>query len=174
MELQNSRKASEKSSALGKPGFSSFDTVTDSLRFNGLMGGPHVQFLLACRTLRLRGLEMAEKTILEKAGEAVGFGIAMAEDLAGGVKAAVGAAVTTVTEVLKPAPAKKAVAKKAITKTPTKTTAKRAVTKKAAKKKLLTKVSKKVGNKTAAKKAAAKKTAKKANKKTGKKAARRR
>ena len=44
---------------------------------------------------------MAEKTIVEKAGEAVGFGIAMAEDLAGAVETAVGAALTTVTEVLK-------------------------------------------------------------------------
>jgi hypothetical protein len=47
---------------------------------------------------------MAEKTMVEKAGEAVGFGIAMAEDVAGAVKTAVGAAVTTVTEVLKKTP----------------------------------------------------------------------
>ena len=43
---------------------------------------------------------MAEKTIVEKAAEAVGYGIAMAEDVAGSVKTAVGAAVTTVTGVL--------------------------------------------------------------------------
>ena len=51
---------------------------------------------------------MAEKTILEKAAEAVGFGMAMAEDVAGSVKTAVGSAVTTVTEVLTKSPAKKA------------------------------------------------------------------
>ena len=51
---------------------------------------------------------MTEKTMVEKAGEAVGFGIAMAEDVAGAVKIAVGDAVTTVTEVLKKAPAAKA------------------------------------------------------------------
>ena len=44
---------------------------------------------------------MADKTMVEKAGEAVGFGIALAEDVAGAVKTAVGAAVTTVTKVLK-------------------------------------------------------------------------
>ena len=42
---------------------------------------------------------MPEKTMVERAGEAVGYGIAMAEDAAGAVKTAVGAAVTTVTEV---------------------------------------------------------------------------
>ena len=60
---------------------------------------------------------MAEKTIVEKAGEAVGFGMAMAEDVAGTVKSAVGAAVARVTEALKKEPATKApvkqVAKKA-------------------------------------------------------------
>lgn len=50
--------------------------------------------------------------MVEKAGEAVGFGIAMAEDVAGVVKTAVGAAVTTVTEVLKKAPATKAPVKR--------------------------------------------------------------
>jgi hypothetical protein len=50
---------------------------------------------------------MAEETILEKAGKAVGFGMAMAEDLAGTVKTAVGTAVTTVTDVLSKAPAKR-------------------------------------------------------------------
>jgi hypothetical protein len=49
---------------------------------------------------------MAEKTIVEKVGEAVGFGIAMAEDMAGAAKTAVSTAVTTVTEVLKKSPAK--------------------------------------------------------------------
>jgi hypothetical protein len=39
---------------------------------------------------------MAEKTMIEKAAMAVGFGIAMAEDVAGAAKTAVGAALTTV------------------------------------------------------------------------------
>ena len=92
---------------------------------------------------------MAEKTIVEKAAEAVGYGIAMAEDVAGSVKTAVGAAVTTVTEVLtktpskkatikktaQKAPAKKAVAKKAVQKTPAKKAAKKVVVKKAVAKK---------------------------------------
>jgi ribosomal protein S5 len=43
---------------------------------------------------------MAEKTIVDKAGETVGVGIAMASDVAGAIKTAFGAAVTTVTEVL--------------------------------------------------------------------------
>jgi predicted flap endonuclease-1-like 5' DNA nuclease len=81
---------------------------------------------------------MAEKTIVDKAGETVGVGIAMASDVAGAIKTAIGAAVTTVTEVLKKSPAKKA-AKKAVTKRPaekasSKKTTKKAVTKKAAKK----------------------------------------
>ena len=59
---------------------------------------------------------MAEKTIVEKAAEAVGYGIAMAEDVAGSVKTAVGAAVSTVTDVLTKTPAKKAPAKKTIQK----------------------------------------------------------
>ena len=77
-----------------------------------------------------------EKTILVKAGEAVGFGIAMAEDLAGVVKNAVGTAVTTVTHVLSKAPAeaatKQAPAKKAIQESP----AKKAVNKTVAKSQL--------------------------------------
>src|SRR5271168_1968528 len=63
-------------------------------------------------TQGLGDLRMAEKTLLEKAGAAVGFGMAMAEDVAGTVKTAVGVAVTTVTDVLKTAPAKKARAKR--------------------------------------------------------------
>jgi ribosomal protein S5 len=43
---------------------------------------------------------MAEKTIVDKAGETVGVGIAMASDVAGAIKTAFGAAVTTVTDVL--------------------------------------------------------------------------
>jgi uncharacterized protein YajQ (UPF0234 family) len=93
---------------------------------------------------------MADKTILEKAGEAVGYGMAMAEDLAGGVKTALGAAVTTVTEVLKASPAKKTVTKKAVAKTP----AKKAATKKAVKKAPAKKAVKKAVAKKATKKSA--------------------
>jgi hypothetical protein len=96
---------------------------------------------------------MAEKTIVEKAGMAVGFGMAMAEDVAGTLKTAVEAAVTSVGEALKKGPVKK-VAKKAAKKAP----AKKVATKKAAKK-------------AASKKATAKKAAKKAIKKTGAKKA---
>jgi hypothetical protein len=44
-----------------------------------------LQFVAACKHKRLRDLRMADKTMVEKAGEAVGFGIAMAEDVAGAV-----------------------------------------------------------------------------------------
>ena len=91
---------------------------------------------------------MAEKTMLEKAGEAVGFGIAMAEDVAGVVKTVVGAAVTTVTEVLKKAPATKT-----LNKPVTKTAGKKSTTKRA---------TKKVATKNTPAKKAAKKTVKKA------------
>jgi ribosomal protein S5 len=73
---------------------------------------------------------MAEKTIVDKAGMAVGFGIAAASDVAGAIKTAIGAAATTVTEVLKKEPAKKAVRKKAAKKPPAKKDAKKAVAKK--------------------------------------------
>jgi hypothetical protein len=116
---------------------------------------------------------MVEKTMVEKAGEAVGFGIAMAEDVAGAVKGAVGVAVTKMTRVLKKAPPAKA---------PIKQVAKKAHAKKAAKKAPAAKTIKNPGTKTAgktsptkkaAKKVATKKTpAKKAVKKTVKKAAR--
>ena len=86
---------------------------------------------------------MAEETIVDKAGELVGIGLAAASDVAGAIKTTIGAAVTTVTEVMKKAPAKKA--------------ANKAVTKKAAKKA----PAKKIAKKTAAKKAPAKKSAKK-------------
>jgi hypothetical protein len=108
---------------------------------------------------------MAEKTIVDKSGETIGVGIAMASDVAGAIKTAIGAAVTTVTEVLKKAPAKK-VAKKAVTKkvakrTSPKKAAKKNMTKKAAKKAPAEKVA---GNGVPAKKAAKKatKTVKKA------------
>ena len=114
---------------------------------------------------------MAGKTMLEKAGEAVGFGIAMAEDVAGTVRTAVGAAVTTVTEVLKKAPAgkvpvkqvaKKAAAKKAAKKAPPAQAIKRPTTKTAGKKSTTKKAAKKV----AAKKTPAKKAVKTAKKTT--------
>jgi hypothetical protein len=120
-------------------------------------------------TPRLRDLRVAEKTLVEKAGEAVGFGIAMAEDVAGTVKTAFGAAVTTVTEVLKKAPARKAPAKKTARKTPAKDASKKAMVKKAVKKS----PAKKIAKKAAAKTAPAKKAAKKAVKKTAKKSGRR-
>ena len=59
--------------------------------------------------------------------------IAMATDVAGAIKTAFGAAVTTVTEVLKKAPAKKVAAKKDAPKASAKKAAKKTVTKKAAK-----------------------------------------
>src|ERR1700723_2987529 len=77
---------------------------------------------------------MAEKTVVEKAAEAVGYGIAMAEDVAGSVKTAVGAAVTTVTEVLTKSPSKKATIKKTAQKAPAKKAVQKTRAKKAAKK----------------------------------------
>jgi hypothetical protein len=61
---------------------------------------------------------MAEKTIVDKASQAVGFGMAMAEDAAGAVKTAVGAAVATITDALKKAPGTKAPVKQ-LSKPPT-------------------------------------------------------
>ena len=118
---------------------------------------------------------MAEKTLVEKAGEAVGFGIAMAEDVAGAVKTAVGATVTTVRDVLKKAPATKAPLKQGGKKAPAKKAAKKAPATKAIKKSV-TKTSVKMSNvKKAVQKVVAKKApAKKAVKKTVKKAVRRR
>jgi hypothetical protein len=98
---------------------------------------------------------MAEKTLVVKAGETVGIGMAMASDVAGAIKTAIDAAVTTVTQVLHSAPAKKASAKKA-------------VTKKAAKKA----PAKKIAKKAAAKKTPVKKPAKKTITKPAKKAGR--
>ncbi len=93
---------------------------------------------------------MAEKTILEKAGEKVGYGLAMAEDVAGSVKTAVGGAVATVTEALTPAKkAPKTLAKKVPVKSAPKKVFAKTTAKKTAAKKLPTK-------KTATKKAAKK------------------
>lgn len=81
---------------------------------------------------------MTEKTVVDKAGKTVGIGIAMASDIAGAIKTAIGSALTTVTEVLKKepvkGPVKKTAAKKVGKKTAPKKAAKKAVTKKAAKK----------------------------------------
>lgn len=101
---------------------------------------------------------MAKKTIVDKAGETVGVGIAMASDVAGAIKTAIGGAVTAVTEVLKKEPATKAAKK----------VAKKAVGKKAAPKA----PAKKVAKKAAAKKTVARKAAKKSVKKIAKKAGR--
>jgi ribosomal protein S5 len=81
---------------------------------------------------------MAEKTIVDKAGKTVGIGIAMASDVAGAIKTAIGSALTTMTEVLKKEPVKGA--------------AKKTATKKAGKKTALTKAGKKTVTKKAAKK----------------------
>jgi len=103
---------------------------------------------------------MANKTFVEKAAEKVGYGLAMAEDVAGTVKTAIG----SVAEALKKSPAKKVVnlpAKKTATKQPAKKAAKKSAAKKSAAKK------------SAAKKAPAKKSApKKAAKKLSRKASR--
>jgi hypothetical protein len=121
---------------------------------------------------------MAEKTIVEQAGVVVGVGIAAASDVAGAVKTAFDAAVSSVGDVLKKAPAKKA-AKKAVTKkaakrAPAKAVAKKAPAKKAAKKAPAKKTAAKKtpAKKLAAKKAPAKKAGKKSVKTPAKQAAR--
>jgi hypothetical protein len=95
---------------------------------------------------------MAEKTIVDKAGETVGVGIAMASDVAGVIKTAFSAAVTTVSEVLKKAPVKTVPARTTAQKPPVKKAVKKAVTKEAAKKTPAKKVAKKVAVKKAVKK----------------------
>ena len=81
---------------------------------------------------------MANKTFVEKAAEKVGYGLAMAEDVAGTVKTAIG----SVAEALKKSPvrkeAKKAV-KKAARTTPTKKAAKKSAARKAPAKKTVPK-----------------------------------
>jgi hypothetical protein len=104
---------------------------------------------------------MAEKTIVEKAAEKVGYGLAMAEDVAGSVKTAFGSAVATVTNALTPA------------KEAPKPTTKNADVKSAAKKAPVKRAVKKaVAKKTPGKKTAAKKVTKKAVNKPAKKAGR--
>ena len=57
---------------------------------------------------------MAERTIVDKAGEVVGIGMEMAADVVGAIKTAMGAAVSTVREeVVKSVPEKKATKKAA-------------------------------------------------------------
>jgi len=117
---------------------------------------------------------MAEKTMVEKAGEAVGFGIAMAEDVAGVVKTAVGGVITTVADAVKRKPAKKAPVKRVTPKPPAKKapTAKvldKPVTKTGRKRTTAVKPAKAVP----AKKTPAKKAAKKAVKRIDKKTAQR-
>lgn len=111
---------------------------------------------------------MAEKTIVEKAGETVGFGLAMASDVAGSIKTAFAAAVTSVTDVLKKAPAKKAAVKKATQKA----TAKRAVKKTFEKKPAKTAAAKKLVKKVAVKNVPAKRALKNSVKKPVKNARR--
>jgi hypothetical protein len=108
---------------------------------------------------------MAEKTIVEKVGEKVGFGMAMASDVAGSIKTVFDTTVGKVTEVLKKAPEVKTEVKKAAKKAPGKKAAKKSVAKKAVKK---------IPAKKAAKKVSAKKIpAKKAPTKSAKTATRR-
>ena len=97
---------------------------------------------------------MADKTFVEKAAEKVGYGLAMAEDVAGTVKTAVG----SVADVLKKSPAKRQTqkpVKKSARTTPVKNPAKKSPAKKAP-----------------AKKSAPKKAAKKLPKKSAKKTTR--
>jgi hypothetical protein len=88
---------------------------------------------------------MDDKTIVEKAAEKVGYGLAMAEDVAGSVKTAVGAAVTTVAHALQPATkapnqqvpetsARKVPAKKAAKKSPLRKSAAKKAARKSVKK----------------------------------------
>ncbi|HTB95959.1 MAG TPA: hypothetical protein VK716_03055 [Terracidiphilus sp.] len=101
---------------------------------------------------------MAKKTLVEKAATTVGYGLAMAEDVAGNVKTAIEGAVTSVTEALKK-PAAKKTAKKPAKKAAAKKPAKKAPAKKSAEKN--------AAKKSPAKKTAAKKAAKKPAKKAG-------
>jgi hypothetical protein len=100
--------------------------------------------------------KMNEKAIVEKAAEKVGYGLAMAQDVAGSVKTALSSAAATVTNALTPAEeAPRPVTKNA----DVKSAAKKAPVKKA--------VKKGVAKKAPAKKTAAKKAVKKPAKKAG-------
>jgi len=92
---------------------------------------------------------MAEETMIEKAGFAVGMGLEAASEAAGAVKTAIDSAVTMVTGALKKAPTKKAM----------KTSVKKAAVEKPAKKAPAKNTSRKTaGKKVSAKKMPAKKT----------------
>src|SRR5579862_6294631 len=97
-----------------------------------LKSGMPLQFV-ATYDSSWRGQRMAEKTIVEKAAEKVGYGLAMAEDAATSVKTAVGAAVATVTKSLKKTPPPKAAKKAAVHRPAKKAAQKKAVKKTAAK-----------------------------------------
>lgn len=113
---------------------------------------------------------MAEKTIVEQAAEKVGYGLAMAEDVAGSVKAAVGAAITTLAKSPKKAPSNKAV-----TETPKKAVAQPAAKKAPAKSAVKKTAAKKAGAKTSsAKRKTTTNASNKAVKKPAKKAGKRR
>jgi hypothetical protein len=72
---------------------------------------------------------MAEKTLVDKAGETVGMGVEMAADVVGVIKAKINEAVSAVKKKV----AKKTPTKKAAKKAPAKKASKKVVTKKAAK-----------------------------------------
>ena len=83
---------------------------------------------------------MANKTFVEKAAEKVGYGLAMAEDVAGTVKTAIGSVAEALKKSSSGKEAKKAV-KKAAKKRPTKKAAKKSAAKKSPAKKLSKKTS---------------------------------
>jgi hypothetical protein len=100
----------------------------------------HLQFVTAEQQ---EGPKLANKTFVEIAAEKVGYGLAMAEDVAGSVKSAIGSAAEALTNSPAVTAVKKAVknaagttpTKKAVKKPPPKKSpAKKAVPKKAAKK----------------------------------------
>lgn len=103
---------------------------------------------------------MANKTLVEKAAERVGYGLAMAEDVAGTVKTAIG----SLTEALTITSAKKQ-AKEPVRKTAGATSAKKAAQKSASKK---APAKKSAARKRPAKKAAPKKPGKKLTSKAAK------
>jgi hypothetical protein len=116
----------------------------------------------------MMGSEMAEETILEKAGVAVGVGLGVASNMADAVKSVFGSAVDIVAEALHKAPEVKvpaklvaAPAKKAAKKTLAKKPLQKAVAKKTPPKTVVKKAVKKAATKSTAKKGATKKAAKK-------------
>ena len=112
---------------------------------------------------------MANKTFIEIAAEKVGYGLAMAEDVAGTVKTAIGSATDAVTNSTAVQEVKKAV-KRTTGKIPTKKAAKKPPAKKSSAKKSAAKKS--AAKKSPAKKSAPKKAAKKLPMKPAKKTTR--